>query len=709
MGRRTSRPLRPSWFQLRSAESGLLDRRLTGEHGRSSLWLASVALFAFALLYLSLGSTLTLEWTDEGMIVYPAWRVAHGDLPYRDFHHVYGPSLHFLNGVLLHLFGDLLAIRASLVVIKALIAVCVFLLSCRVARARVALSISLGFLAVYGTPFWVFNTPYANHHGLLPTLAAFLFYLSYTASAVPEPLPAGVGKRSVTSAESAHSFDPPHPAPAPFTSGKLPRLFVAGFCFGLATSFKQTLGAFYIIAFVLALMLEEQAGRARALAPARTSRARITTQIAVALVLLGALALCLAYVGKHLPAWSSVILLTPLLAGIAVTALGESKLPRADSALLAKLVVLGLGVALPLVGYALFFLAEGALGSLAFGMFSGLPRLIDWYVPPPAPRLQSIVLGVVFASLLGTAHSWARYGAQVATAKWMAGSLAAVVLAVGAVVAGMRFRIWALEMSEIFRWLPIVLVWAALAPVLSGAARRPVDPAKIEIRFFWLLAAGSLVQLHPAADLPHVAFVAPASLPLLAHYVERFLTVGAESRLPRSRSAVPSLAILILTAGLVLPCVWILARTSLARPRSFDGFSRATHIWSHGQTFIRAVELVRFLESRDEGEMLVLANQQMLYFLAGRRSTLTADEFLLYLVGADVISDANARALIDEERIVERLRRQRPLIIDTPGTKPSLNFRRTFPTVARHIESEYAPLARFGEYEVLSPRDSRED
>jgi hypothetical protein len=229
----------------------------------------------------------------------------------------------------------------------------------------------------------------------------------------------------------------------------------------------------------------------------------------------------------------------------------------------------------------------------------------------------------------------------------------------------------------------------------------------IELSFLWLLAAGSLLQLHPAADLPHVVAVLPAALPLLAHSVDRFLAAGAAARLSRVRAALPSLAALAVGAALVFPCLQILAQARLARPRPLDGFARATGIWNDGPTFRRAVELVRFLQSREGGPMLVLANQQMLYFLAARNSALPADEHALYLVGADLIADADARALIDEERVIDRLRTTRCLIVDTPQKKPSLSFRRAFPAVARYIESEYAPVRRFGDYQVLAPREDQ--
>jgi hypothetical protein len=86
----------------------------------------SVALWLLAAIWFMPGSLATIEWVDEGHLVYFASRVAEGALPYRDFHHVYGPGTFFLNGTLLRLFGpDLLVVRLALVVVKATLSVAV--------------------------------------------------------------------------------------------------------------------------------------------------------------------------------------------------------------------------------------------------------------------------------------------------------------------------------------------------------------------------------------------------------------------------------------------------------------------------------------------------------------------------------------------------------------------------------------------------------
>ena len=80
-----------------------------------------------------------LGWIDSGLVVYGAWRVTNGALPYRDFDHVYGPSLFYVNAALFRMFGtDLSVTVTSILVLKAILAALVFSLARRVATPTVA-------------------------------------------------------------------------------------------------------------------------------------------------------------------------------------------------------------------------------------------------------------------------------------------------------------------------------------------------------------------------------------------------------------------------------------------------------------------------------------------------------------------------------------------------------------------------------------------
>src|SRR5262245_17970853 len=114
-------------------------------------------------------------WIDSGLVVYGGWRVADGALPYRDFDHVYGPALFYLNGALLRLFGaDLSVIVTSILVLKAVLAALVFMLARRVAGTPIAVVTTAILVVVWGAPLWLFNAPYAQHYAVPSALAGLL-------------------------------------------------------------------------------------------------------------------------------------------------------------------------------------------------------------------------------------------------------------------------------------------------------------------------------------------------------------------------------------------------------------------------------------------------------------------------------------------------------------------------------------------------------
>src|SRR5207247_7123911 len=66
--------------------------------------------------------------------------------------------------------------------------------------------------------------------------------------------------------------------------------------------------------------------------------------------------------------------------------------------------------------------------------------------------------------------------------------------------------------------------------------------------------------------------------------------------------------------------------------------------------------------------LLVLVDQPMLYFLAGRRSALSGDEYVFYVVGAGYMADQVARTLVDEQDAIRDLARTRPVVVDRRGS-----------------------------------------
>src|SRR5439155_14289043 len=92
---------------------------------------------------------------------------------------------------------------------------------------------------------------------------------------------------------------------------------------------------------------------------------------------------------------------------------------------------------------------------------------------------------------------------------------------------------------------------------------------------------------------------------------------------------------------------------------------------------------------RTNGDLLILVNEQMLYFLAGRNSALSREQFVFYVVGAGFMADEIARTLVDEQDAIHRLARTRPTIVDRRGSVESARFRRAFPSIAGFIDDTY--------------------
>jgi hypothetical protein len=631
--------------------------------------LRPLLLFALAAAYFSAGATLSLEWSDEGQIVYPSWRVAEGAIPYRDFGHLYGPSLFFLNGALLRLFGaDLLVLRASLVVLKSITAVLVYACAARVSTAPLPL-LAYGLLvAVWGGPWWVFNTPYANHYAATCILAGLLIFLALR-----------------------------------------PRLwmasFAAGICFGVAATFKQTSGAFAAAALALFLLREsirfgaERDGDLPGWLPVLAVRA---ARIAV---LAGVALLAAAYLAPQSTLRNALVLATPtaVLLGLLLYTESRGSIGAASLRALGAIAACGLGTALPLAAYAAFYASRGVLADLFFHMARGLPQVFDWFRPYPPPTREALALALALVGVLAASGWWAGRGFRrrlLVAAATLALVLPAALLLVGAVLASGSVAAYVGEtrfyapVLRFFFLLPLLVVCAGL----PGFVRRLRDGSEPAADLFFCVAVLAVLFLYPAADFWHALMALPLFLPALAHE----LHPRVEG--PARRAAVWPLAVGFLV--LALPFVHGLWMTRATEPATHRSFARASGIASREPHFGEVLDLIAELDARaaPERRPLVLTNEQMIYFLAGRPSALEREEFVLYLVGAGLIRDRDARALIPEERMVESLRRVRPVVVDRKENAAAKRFRRTFPEAAAYITSSCPRVAASGDYDILDCR-----
>ncbi len=652
---------------------------------------AVLLLFLAAALYFSLSAELTLDWMDEGQIVYPSWRVSQGAIPYSDFHHLYGPSVFFLNGLLFRLFGpDLAVTRLSLVILKSLVAVLVYLCARSLASLPFALLACALTVAIWGTPWWVFNTPYANHYGLALTLAGLLAFTSLRE------------KRFLLGCA------------------------LAGLCFGVAVTFKQTSGIFAFASLVLFLVWDGTHGDYGAVGRRPPRLVNLGSRAAHLAGLFGVLVFSIAYLWPLNTFWNFALLLTPLALAIGLLAVRELRADR-DARVqvhsLAGLFSAAAGMSLPLAAYGACYAGHGGLGALLADTVLDLPRKASWFVPVPFPGLRSLLTMVVALTGLGGVALWRSSAGdrrrRVAAVGCLAACLAAALVALVDVTrtsglgAYARAMLWHPDIFGALFVLPFAVVWASFRfvfaeplPASGGDARGEVSQAsrRRAVGLFFFYSATSLLFLYPSGDFWHLVMGLPAFLPLLAHRLEHFQEAGGRGEAASGYGHLSSRA-LVAAVFLVLcaPFVDTLRFARATQPTVAASFERGSGIVGAPPKFEEALDLVEYLDSRPKGDgLLVLCNEQMLYFLAGRPSVLERDEFVLYMVGAGVIEQENASALISERWMIARLKETKPHVVDYAGSPASARFKKQFEEAGGYLDAHFRLVKTFGGYQVFS-------
>ncbi|MBX3025619.1 hypothetical protein KF840_12000 [bacterium] len=599
-------------------------------------WGGPALLLVGAAAYFRLSLPFGLELADSGMILLPSRQVLDGAVPYRDFPHAYGPSLFYLNGVLLRLVGaELYGLRLAMLVVKLGTIAAVYLCARQVAAPAVALAAAALATVMWGAPWWLFHTPYANHFAL--TLCLLGLWASLA-------LPARLTLRCA----------------------------VAGLCFGLAASFKQTSGLFALMALAVSLLLApgEGAGRPPAWLAGILGRAIRWLTLAVAAVLAAA------YLAPRSDAWTALVVGAPAAALLALAAHREWRglLPVDDRAAgAAGVLATAAAAAAPLFAYAGYFAAQGALGAFAFDTLSGLPQRLEWFEPYfrpawPAWVAAAGVIAAVAAARRGRGAAWG-------------GAALAAVAVCGAIAAG-GFGWDAIWFGALALLVPAV-VWGGLWALRSAA-----PPSAALVRFA-AFGAISLLFLYPSGDFWHIAMAAPAFLPLAAGLGDRWLAGGR-----RAAAIVGATTVLLLASPFVRSLVAVRAAGGTA-PDS--GPLRGIVDPSPRGQAARVVS--EALLRRPGAPLLVTTADSLFYLLAGRDSALPAGEFILYLIGFGLIDDDVARALLPESQVVEALQRVRPTLVEAQSTRHL--FRRVYPQAAAIIDRHYRVAVDAPPFQIL--------
>jgi len=133
--------------------------------GRPSLFVEmalAVALVAAAVAYQFPGLISTPYYYDEGIMVYGASRIIDGQIPYRDFWTVYPPGQFYVLALLFSIFGPSLMVeRLYDIIVRAVLALIVYLLAAQLSNRRIALLswfislIWLTYFGFYGYPAFI--------------------------------------------------------------------------------------------------------------------------------------------------------------------------------------------------------------------------------------------------------------------------------------------------------------------------------------------------------------------------------------------------------------------------------------------------------------------------------------------------------------------------------------------------------------------------
>jgi hypothetical protein len=392
---------------------------------------------------------------------------------------------------------------------------------------------------------------------------------------------------------------------------------------------------------------------------------------------------------------STLLLLAPFVLGLAWIAQAElrNRYTIGSPARLFDLVCFGVATLLPIAACGALYWSAGALPALVRDTLVGMPQLVTWYTPLPTPSAHTLAiagLAVSCFALVGAATSAETTKAAVAL---RAGATAVFAVAVAKTAASQWG--WVGDVFAVESWFPIVCVIAFMGPALARSGRQP-PPQSAMLTSVWLFAAASLPQLYPAADLPHVAMVFPAMLPLLARAVDAFCqSAAAAGSADRVRFACCTAAVLLMTAPLLQTQMTTVAQ----RPSHFEGLEHARGIWAGGERVESSAQLLALLRTEPR-PMFVLANQSLLYFLSGRSSLFDRGHFMLYMVGADLIGTADARRMLPESTLLATLVAERPVVVDDVKDPAGARIRAAYPKVARFLSDNYRLAEHFGDYQV---------
>ena len=565
---------------------------------------------------------------DDGAMAQVAERVMRGELPHRDFDDPWTGGWSFVQAGLFQLFGTTLRMLRIPIFVAWLAS-----LTCGFRLARRFVSPAVAGVATLAWGVW---SLYAWHYPLLNWYYAPLALFSVW----------GVTRF--------------------VESGRRSYLVLAGVMAGIATAQKIT-GLFLLAA----LLLWCAAHVSHAALPARRDAARprgfavLVTGAGVAYVLM------VTRLVRGLPAEfhgsAAFLFIFPVIATVLWMGLDALEAGVAAGAgvraLLALLLPLLVGVAVPLVPLLLVYAAHGAVHDLLFGVFvrPSARLALLWFAPPGRLATAGMMLAPLVLAL------GVRYAAPARARTALA---LALVLGTVAGVLSHYDQFSAASTALMIRGLPVLLPLVAL----WGGWRREEEPGPYGSVVFLLVACAATSQLLqvPYAFLPYALYTTPIAMIALVAVVAR-------------RSAVPAPALLMagvffIVAGIGHPA------TSEAKPEP-DQWARLTMprggLWVSAHDSAQFAGVAQLLAGRPAGPVHVVGDAPEYTFLLERPSA----SRVIY----DVLADSSSK---DARLVLPRLKRagvQTVILLNQFGMNDSLTTRQE-----RALRQEYPRSREFG-------------
>jgi hypothetical protein len=676
----------------------------------------AILVVAFAAAYFLLTFNRTFNPSDEGLLLYNFQLTAQGQVPHADFYDAYGPGIYWVGAALFKLFGTkIIVIRVFVVLLKALMALLVFLIARRILSPIFAFLGAFLFILNWGDPLIVStNVLYAGHFNQFLALLGVLLMLFY------------------------------------LHCGRRRWLFGVSACIGLSILFKLHVPVIDLIGFSLLLCLKEQADDPDIFAD-HTSFAcpgPQVLQLMRALKLLGIFGVLLFYIvyltGEHLSLPSFFLFLLPICLIFLHILCSEFRILRAmreDTAtinwkrlelLYKEIAILLFGPLVSILFIAGFYSVTGGLPDLLHDILV-LPTYIKYHHMMPDQKIIMIMAACIVFVALAAIEVGKRIERRSEIAR---------LLFVGAILLLLILPLFAALRTQVPYnfWHRVATHVLLPVPVIIGVClfifRRPGDDIKKSrsLGLILIFASQSLLLMSLRSDETHIVVYSTVIFVAIA-FVLQELHQAIKRLLPKRRPLAAGFAVAACLAAMSIPCLWSVKilhiptydentvdlredKNVLSYPMLIPNAPRARGlklpVWSSftpplqhpmSRDMSNVADFIREHTTPEE-KIFLTCGDQIIYFLSERQSALQKENYFIYLSNMGFIDATNTGRVSDDEVLAALAATMPRFIVETPKGLETILFSLTWPRTNAFISNSYEIDTILGEYHILRQRGS---